>query len=701
MKEKIEELINQLTDNINKYYKSANEEELEEFLKEIDIERLVNFLIHTSINDEIELKLIETVITVLQILFNNHGEETLITNDVYDQLYAKYLAYGGQDIVGAKGVDDTVKHKYPMLRGTINKIYYIEESDRKLNDKNRRSLVNEIATWNNRVDLTKYNRGCKLSLKRDGGSAIFECDAHGRIKKVLSRGFTANNTAKDLTKYFDKNSLMKFKYAIGLDPKKEAKGIEFGVKCEIIMTDQDYKKATKIFPFKTNLSAVSGILNTVDPDPRLLKYLTIVPLQYQYEDQEYPNVVFYDEYRVDIDSIYDFDAIRDAITYLQRMAYDNGIPADGVVIRLEDKELQKALGRDNSINRFETAYKFPPEEMKTILQDVIFTVGDLGNISAVAKVRPILFKCQKTVKSINIGSIDRFISMNLSIGDEVIIRYSVVPYIYVDETCKKSDNPIIEAPSVCPLCGEKLVIDPILKCNNLNCKGRKVGRIVNYLNKLNILNISYATVTLLLNHNFINDIEDLYKLRKYKSSIAELPGMGALMVELIIASIDERKSIYDYELLGSLGIQGMGRRKFQDLMTHFTIKELIDIADKRDFDAIKKLKGFQTKTAEAIIYGIELNKHTIYELMNYLKINRNNKVYEFSVCFSNVRDHDFEEYLESKNIKVEDSFKKDIKYLIVDSLDSDSSKIKRAKKIDTISIITLGGAYKLFKYNNL
>ena len=701
MKEKIEDLINQITDNINKYYKSGDDEQLEEFLKEIDIEKLVNLLIHTPINDEVELKLIENIITVLQILFNNHGEETLITNDVYDQLYAKYLAYGGQDIVGAKGIDDEVKHKYPMLRGTINKIYYIEESDRKLNDKNRRSLVNEIATWNNRVNLKDYDTSIVMSLKRDGGSAIFECDAHGRIERVLSRGFTANNTAKDLTKYFNKNSIMNMKYAIGLDMTKESKGVKFGLKSEIIMTDLDYKKATKIYPFKTNLSAVSGILNTVDPDPRLLKYLTIVPLQFQYEDEDYPHIVFYDEYRLEIDSIYNFDEIKDGIQYLQRMAYDNGIPADGVVIRFKNRSLQKALGRDNSINRFEIAYKFPPEEMKTILEDVVFTVGDLGNISAVAKVRPVLFKCQKTVKSINIGSIDRFISMGLSIGDEVIIRYSVVPYIYVDETCKKSNNPVIEAPSVCPLCGEKLVIDPILKCNNLNCKGRKVGKIVNYLNKLNILNISYATVTLLLNNGFLNDIEDLYTLRKYKSSIAELPGMGPLMVDLIITSIDERKSVYDYELLGSLGIQGMGRRKFQDLMQHYTIKELIEIADNRDFGKITKIRGFQTKTAEAIIYGIELNKHTINKLMDYLQINRNNKQYKFSVCFSNVRDHDFEEFLESHNIKVENSFKKTIKYLIVDSLDSSSSKMKKAKDVDTISIITLGAAYKLFNYNNL
>ena len=58
MKEKIEDLINQITDKINKYYKNGDEEELENFLKEIDIERLVNFLIHTPINDDIELKLI-------------------------------------------------------------------------------------------------------------------------------------------------------------------------------------------------------------------------------------------------------------------------------------------------------------------------------------------------------------------------------------------------------------------------------------------------------------------------------------------------------------------------------------------------------------------------------------------------------------------------------------------------------------------
>ncbi len=145
----------------------------------------------------------------------------------------------------------------------------------------------------------------------------------------------------------------------------------------------------------------------------------------------------------------------------------------------ESKEEDETAG----INKFERSFKFQPESKKSILKSVEFSVGNLGNITPIAKIEPVKLR-DNTIKSISLGSVERFKMLGLSAGDEVIIKYEInnnkiIPYLDIDDTCEMSGERLIEAPTHCPFCGSKLVEDPLLRCNNESCSSRVIGKILN------------------------------------------------------------------------------------------------------------------------------------------------------------------------------------------------------------------------------
>ena len=162
------------------------------------------------------------------------------------------------------------------------------------------------------------------------------------------------------------------------------------------------------------------------------------------------------------------------------------------------------------------------------------------------------------------GSVDRFRSMDhLTSGSEIIVRYEIIPYMELDHTCKiNPDGYRFYIPTHCKYCNHELVEDPLLKCVNEECPSRIIGNVVNYINKMRIENINIETITTLFDQGIITGIESLYTLDKHKAEIVSLPGFGEKSYEKMIEGINKQKSVFDYELLGSLGIQSIGVRMF-------------------------------------------------------------------------------------------------------------------------------------------
>lgn len=682
-------------DMIHKELLTMNEDsinEIVEMLKGINFEAIVEFFTSSEKLDDMDLFTCRKIIQILQFIYNNTDIVSPVSDENYDTLYEIMKANGMDDIVGSVNSQGKPvrEHRYPDLRGTLNKVHFVFNVDKE-GDK-RRSIEDWITSIENILGRKINNRdefAVRLQAKWDGCSAVFECDEHGSIEYVLMRGDVEKNLSVDVGALFKDN--MEFsQFANGRD--------KFAVQTEIFMTRNDYELINAEYKsFKSPRSAVSSILNEKILQPFLAKYLTVEPLRIQYEGKE-PEIIPNDRYDR-MGNLYNLRELQELIQVINEEVKADGMTTDGVVLHLVDKKLQRALGRENgAINRYEVAYKFPAEAKKSKLLHVDFSVGLGGNITPVAKIEPIVM-LGKTIRSISFGSVDRFKSMDfLTKGSEVIIRYEIIPYLEVDRaTCKiVEDGERFFVPTHCKYCGCKLEEDPLLKCINDDCSSRIIGNVVNYINKMRIENINIETVSTLFNQGIITGIESLYMLEDHKSRIVSLPGFGVKSYENMIEGINKKKIVFDYELLGSLGIQSIGTKIFKKILSIMDLETLLRLSkDNMLAIHLMGLPGFGEKTASRVQRGINSKLKTIYFLLDTITLKEKVEPGKLKgkVCFSQIRDAKFESELINKGYEVSDSLTKATDYLIVPTLDVISSKITKAKNYG-IEILTLEQAIK-------
>lgn len=704
MSKKIE--IYKVLDNIYNELKK-NGDKNEDFIKStIDsagIPRLMKYyteVVDPKNLDELDKFTIIKIIEITQYLYNNTNIPSPLSDDEYDKLY-EVLVDLGLNIVGSVNAQGKPvrNHKYPDLRGSLDKVHFIRVED-KGKDK-RKSIEDWVKSMENKLGFKIQGDKAKVRLqpKWDGVSVVFECDENGIVEHALLRGDTGRNEAVTLDHLFKGVSFGDITKEFTKDGRK------FGLKTEIMVSDSQYEELCKIDgSYSSPRSACTSILNSKDVDPSYVKYLTIKPLQIQYEGDAEDDIIvlhqpdesgiYYDRYSW----LDQFDDLEEKMNHIKKITANDGLITDGVVLQCINPDVISGMGRDHHINKFEVAYKFPPETKKSILLDIEFSMGALGNVTPVAKIETVKMR-GNNISSINLGSIDRFESLDLRQGDEVIIKYEIIPYLDKDDTCKKGSGKVYPVPTHCPYCNHELVEDPLLKCVNDNCESRVVGKILNYVNKMRIENISISTIERFYQLGFLRSIEDLYKLENHRNDIVQLDGFGNKSFQKIIDGVNNRREVYDYEFMGSIGIQDIGERMFKKILSVYSIEELIEkLKDPGKLHGeLIKMEGIQSKTADKIIGGIYTNLQLIFSLLKEVKVKKNTRVYNKKVCFSKIRDKEFEKFLDENNVLVMDSFKKETDILIVPDVNESSSKIEKARKQGK-PVIDLKTAHEYFGY---
>ena len=662
--------------------------EVVEMLKGINFEAVIEYFNNSEKLDDMDLYTCRKIIQILQFIYNNTDIVSPVSDENYDILYQIMIDHKLGDIVGSVNSQGKPvrEHMFPDLRGTLNKVHFVFNVD-KDGDK-RRSIEDWITSITNILGRDINNSKefeLRLQAKWDGCSAVFECDEYGEIEHVLMRGDTEKNQAVDVGELFKENFTFR-QYANFKD--------KFAVQTEVLMNQADYERiCVEYKEFKSPRSATSSILNEKVLQPHLSEYLTVEPLRIQYVGKK-PEIIPNEEFDM-ISNLFDLRDIQECIKQINEHAKSEGKVTDGVVLHLVDKKIQSQLGRDGAINRYEVAYKFPAEAKKAKLISIEFSTGLGGNITPVAKIEPIVM-LGKTISSISMGSVDRFRSMHyLTSGSEIIVRYEIIPYMEVDNTCRINESgERFLIPTHCKYCNCELEEDPLLKCVNEECPSRIIGNVVNYINKMRIENVNIETVTTLFDQGIITGIESLYSLDKHKAEIVSLPGFGEKSYEKIIEGINKRKIVYDYELLGSLGIQSIGVRIFKKILSVLDLETLLRLSVENMLVVnLIGLPGFGEKTATRVQKGINSKLKTIYFLLDTLTLRQkvDNSKLKGKVCFSQVRDAKFELELMKNGYEVSDSLTKNVDILIVPNLEMQSSKITKAKKYG-IQILSINDA---------
>ena len=640
-----------------------------------------------------QAQLLSTILRICNSIYNNSGVDTGLTDSQYDILLEYYKNSTGKELNITEEIinkNNVVYHKYKTLRGTLDKVYKITDED-VIKNESQKSLQEWIKQTEKRYLLKTGNKinllECDVIVmpKFDGVSCIFEFNKDGKLLRALTRGDTSRNEAQDITHIF-KNSYF--------NPIKDAK-YDYAIKTEIVMKESDLEELNKLSSreYKNTRSIVSSIINSDERDSRA-EYLCIVPLRYSFMiNGEESNQYLCDEvynYPYLKCKLKDFDKIREFS--INHKYVNPGIRCDGSVIQILDKDIQEVLGREDEKQKYEVAFKYTEEVGYSEVINVEFSTGLFGRINPVVVFKPIKLK-GNTIERASLGSYARFKDLNLVKGDIIKIYYDIIPFVTFEDNdynCHREIGRPIKEPTLCVECGSKLEVsenDSLLYCNNNNCPSREKGRILNYCKKMGIGNISYATIEDLYREGYLFKIEDLYNLKEYSKEISMLNGYGKNKVKNIIKEIESHKDVVPSVLLGSLGIEGISTKTFENILSYITIDEVISMCKDYNFELFTSIPGIKEKTTKKLIKGINSSRGLIEflrKVLNVLPEPRKNSSL-FTVVFTKVRDEALEQLIRNMGGEVSNSV---TNIVVVQIKNISSSKVEKAKKYN-IPIVTV------------
>ena len=517
--------------------------------------------------------------------------------------------------------------------------------------------------------------------KYDGVSVVCEYTKNGDLIRAITRGDMDNDEVKDITNVI--------KYVIDKGPFTKAPS-EYAVKYEAMILNQDLDELNSILgkDYKQTRAVVSGILNTQDIDEYVAKKLKLIQLRYSYYDKEeskqYMSSDMYNHY-------YACKGLTDeSLNDIRQWSIHHsnvypGYRCDGSVICIMDDDVREVLGRTGTKQNYEVAYKFTMEYAISEVKDIVFQVGNLGRISPVVEFKKVHMK-GNDVKRAAISYSD-FLRYKLAKGDKIKVIYDIVPYVTTDDSMKKSKNKPIKAPLVCPECGSTLLVSESgkkLYCDNSKCVCRIKGKILNFMTKMGIDNISFETVDDFYNTGYLKSIEDIYTLEKHAKELSNLPGYGIVSISKILKSIDDTRVTIPSKLLGSIGIEGVSIKKFHELLQSISYEDILEFGFNKEYDALIGLPGIKEKTSKKIITGIYENRKLIEKLEKYITVIDEpiDKSSSFKVTFTKMRDENLEKFIRDNGGIVDNSsVTKNTSILVVPNKNIVSSKTKKAESL--------------------
>ena len=317
----------------------------------------------------------------------------------------------------------------------------------------------------------------------------------------------------------------------------------------------------------------------------------------------------------DVNGILDF--INEKGSIRSELPYD----IDGVVIKVNDINIQKELGYTLKYPKWATAYKFPATLVLTKLKDIIFTVGRTGQITPNAVLEPVLVQ-GSTIRRATLHNEQYVIDKGLKIGDIVSIRKAgdVIPEV-VNPIIDRRDGTEKDFVMIkkCPICGSDLEISKSgidYFCHNDACPKRNIESLIHYVSRkaMNIDGLGERIIEDFYNMGFIKKIEDIYDLKDKKTLLIELEGFGDKSVNNLITSVENSKSNSLERLIFALGINGIGEKNAKILAKKY---KNIDNLMKVSYEELNNIRDIGPILAKSIFEFFNNEENIV--LINNLK----------------------------------------------------------------------------------
>ncbi|MBI5729077.1 MAG: NAD-dependent DNA ligase LigA [Candidatus Magasanikbacteria bacterium] len=277
---------------------------------------------------------------------------------------------------------------------------------------------------------------------------------------------------------------------------------------------------------------------------------------------------------------------------------------DGVVIKVNQKKYQNALGFTGKAPRWAIAFKFPAEQGTTKIKEVYWQVGRTGALTPVALMEPVKL-AGTTVTHATLHNWDEIGRLGVKVGDQVVVEKAgdIIPKVVrVLEKMRDGSEKPVKKPVKCPLCGGEVgkrdAAGVTLSCLNPRCFAQELGRLIHFVGKkaFDIDHLGEKIVEQLVNAGIIKDAADLFTLTV--GDLQPLERFAERSAQNLISSIAEAREIALAKFINALGISNVGEETSEDLAEHFGTWEKIASATEDD---LYQVNGVGEKVAKSIL----------------------------------------------------------------------------------------------------
>ena len=300
---------------------------------------------------------------------------------------------------------------------------------------------------------------------------------------------------------------------------------------------------------------------------------------------------------------------------------------DGVVIKVNDFSQQEELGFTVKAPRWATAYKFPPEEAQTYLEDIEWTVGRTGVVTPTAVMTPVRI-AGSMVSRASLHNMDYIAMKDIRLHDQVILYKAgdIIPEIsQVVLSQRPEDSQPYQAPTHCPECHSELVHldeEVALRCINPKCPAQIKDGLAHFVsrNAMNIDGLGPRIINQMYSKHLVTDVADLYRLTE--ADLLTMDKVKEKSAQNLLQAIDASRENSLERLLFGLGIRHVGAKAAKILAVHFEEMERLMHATKEEIISLDTI-GDTIADSLATYFANE----EVHQLIDELKAAKVNLTY--------------------------------------------------------------------------
>lgn len=295
--------------------------------------------------------------------------------------------------------------------------------------------------------------------------------------------------------------------------------------------------------------------------------------------------------------------LEDALEEIRRIGRDRAelpFDMDGAVVKLNSLSDREILGSTSKVPRWAIAFKYPPEEKESVVEDIVVQVGRTGVLTPKAVLSPVRL-AGTTVTNATLHNQDFITEKDIRVGDTVLVRKAgeIIPEVVKVLPEKRPEGAMpYHLPTVCPVCGAPVYREPgesATRCTGAECPAQLLRNLCHFTSReaMDIDGVGPAVLEQMVNAGLVHNPADLYSLTV--QDIAQLDRMGDKSARNAVHAIKESRSRDLSKLLCALGIRQIGAKAAQVLARRFGSFDALAAATEEELTAIDDVGGITAK----------------------------------------------------------------------------------------------------------